>query len=245
MSSLAPAYNPAETEKAALGLVSGAQDFEKRNAVPAFVEAARSVEITDQASREAAAAFRADLKARDRKAEDFFAPMKRNMDALKKSILDGEKAVRGPIAEAVAILDPKIAAFETRLLEEAAAERALLEEENRKAEEERRLAEASVAVANGVPEAEALEALDAPVVAFAAPAPAAPRPAGQSVAVTWSVEVTDKAALVRFVAANPQWLGLLDVAMPAANAAARAQKDALAIPGLRPVKKSSIRSRIG
>ena len=134
MSSLAPAYNPAETEKAALGLVSGAQDFEKRNAVPAFVEAARSVEITDQASREAAAAFRADLKARDRKAEDFFAPMKRNMDALKKSILDGEKAVRGPIAEAVAILDPKIAAFETRLLEEAAAERARLEEENRKAE---------------------------------------------------------------------------------------------------------------
>ena len=48
----------------------------------------------------------------------------------------------------------------------------------------------------------------------------------------WRAELTDKLALVQHVAANPHLVHLLEVYMPAANAMARAQREAMSIPGL-------------
>ncbi len=58
---------------------------------------------------------------------DFFSPMKKQADALKRSILDAEKTIDGPAAEAEATVKRKLADWET-------AERARLEAERRKAQ---------------------------------------------------------------------------------------------------------------
>lgn len=242
---------PAEAESEASRAIDASDAFAKKSAVPAFVEAARSIVITDQESRDAAAAFRADLKARDKVAETHYTAIKNPLNAAKDAVLAAEKSVRGPIKEALSLLDPKILAFEKELARREAEERARLEEEARKIEEARRLAEAQVAVENGVPEAEALETLDAPILSFAAPAPAAPRPAGQSIARTWDAELVSMKRLVAFIVtgspdqplAHPEWIGLVDLNTTKAREAARSQGADLAIPGLRAVPKESVRTR--
>lgn len=58
---------------------------------------------------------------------DFFSPMKKQADALKKSILDAERTLDGPAAQAEATVKMKLAAWDD-------AERARLEAERRKAQ---------------------------------------------------------------------------------------------------------------
>jgi hypothetical protein len=72
---------------------------------------------------------------------------------------------------------------------------------------------------------------------------AAPKMDGAHETGRWSAEVTDKAALVAFVAANPMFLHLLDVNAMALNAQARSLKDAFQIPGCRAIKKVGLTSR--
>jgi len=68
----------------------------------------------------------------------------------------------------------------------------------------------------------------------AAPVPvasAAPKVSGLSTRKNWKARCVDKIALVRFVAANPTFLNLLDVNQSALNQMAKAQKDAMQIGG--------------
>lgn len=79
----------------------------------------------------------------------------------------------------------------------------------------------------------------APVV----PTFAAPTVKGVATKGTWKGEVTDKLALVKFVAANPQFLNLLDPATKEINAIAKALKANANIDGVRVFEEKSIASR--
>jgi hypothetical protein len=56
---------------------------------------------------------------------------------------------------------------------------------------------------------------------------------GASVRENWKCELTNKLELVKFVAANPSFLNLVDFNQTAGNQLAKAQKSGLRIPGLR------------
>lgn len=124
-------------------------------------------------------------------------------------------------------LEAKRRAEEQRQRE--ARETALREEQDRK------LQEAAHLETVGAPAEEVqqvlLEAETLP------PPPVAAQPItnirGASVRENWKCEITSKAELVKFVAANPQFLTLVDVNQTAANQLAKAQKSGLKLPGLR------------
>lgn len=66
---------------------------------------------------------------------------------------------------------------------------------------------------------------------------------GISMRETWKAEVTDKAALVKFIAENLHLLNLVDVNTSAVNQMAKAMKGNLNIPGIRAYAEKSVAAR--
>lgn len=129
---------------------------------------------------------------------------------------------------------------EQRLAEERLRQAALAEQQ---AEEARLLDMAAAAETSGDAEhaAELLEAATAtaevPVeVPIISVAPPAPKVEGVASRKSYSAKVTDKIALIQFVAANPQFAAYLDANMPGLNAQARSLRENLNIPGVRVVE---------
>jgi membrane protein involved in colicin uptake len=91
-------------------------------------------------------------------------------------------------------------------------------------------------------EAQTLE-LTAAVTTAAAPATTATRLAGVSSSKPWKARVTDKAALLRFIADNPEYLDWVDVKMTGLNGLAKAQKGAMRVPGAEAYQDIVIGSR--
>lgn len=93
--------------------------------------------------------------------------------------------------------------------------------------------QAEQTAASGAAEAEAI-ANTADMV-IAAPVPlvtAAPKVSGLSTRQNWKARLTDKMALIRFIAEHPEHQHLLDVNQSALNQLAKAQKDAMRLPGV-------------
>ncbi|MEX3929782.1 hypothetical protein AB4Y36_38225 [Paraburkholderia sp. BR10936] len=67
--------------------------------------------------------------------------------------------------------------------------------------------------------------------------------AGVSTRTNWTAECTDLAALVAYVAEHPEYLNLLQANQQALTALAKAQKTALAIPGVRAFDRGSVAIR--
>jgi len=67
-------------------------------------------------------------------------------------------------------------------------------------------------------------------------APALAKVSGVSTRTDWRAEVVDKLALIRYVAAHPEWTNLLEANEPALSGLARSQRSALAIPGVRAIE---------
>ena len=105
----------------------------------------------------------------------------------------------------------------------------------RKEEEERQLQAAILAEQEGnKDEAEAI--LAAPVsIPTVTVAPQVAKVEGVFTRTTWSAEVLDFGALVRYVAAHPEWESLLEPNTPNLNRLAISQHEALSIPGVRAV----------
>jgi hypothetical protein len=150
--------------------------------------------------------------------------------------IDGLKQARG-------ILEPKILTFQreeaARVAEEqrraneaAAAERRRMEEQARAAQEK---GDEETASALAV----AAEVMVAPVVQSTVPT----KGTGMSARGTWSAEVTDLLELVKYVAANPQFIGLLQANQVALNGQAKSLKGAMTIPGVKAVEKRSLAVR--
>jgi hypothetical protein len=93
--------------------------------------------------------------------------------------------------------------------------------------------QAAAASEAGAQEAQSL-AMAAEMVT-AAPVPiatAAPKVAGLSTRQNWKARCTDKMALIRFIAEHPEHVHLIDVNQSALNQLAKAQKDAMRLPGV-------------
>lgn len=116
-----------------------------------------------------------------------------------------------------------------RIAQEAAA--AAAAGDQTKADELKQQAEQTAAA--GAAEAEAIAVTAEMVTAAPVPMPtAAPKVAGLSTRQNWKARLTDKMALIRFVAEHPEHQHLLDVNQSGLNQLAKAQKDAMRLPGV-------------
>lgn len=79
----------------------------------------------------------------------------------------------------------------------------------------------------------------APVVTISA----TPKVAGIAIKTKWKGEVKDKLALIKFVAANPQFIGLVDANESAINKMASALKQAMIVDGVRVYEERQIAAR--
>lgn len=135
-----------------------------------------------------------------------------------------------------------IKAEQERLAREAAEREAAA-----KAEADKLLAEGNADKAAEVQAAAAIEAanLTATAQVMTAPvvAPAVAKVSGIATRGVWKAECTDKAAMIAFVAANPQFQNLLDVNTTALNQLAKAMRETLQVPGVRVYEEKQLASR--
>ncbi len=142
-------------------------------------------------------------------------------------------------------LEAKAKAAEEAALKEAeelqrkaneAAQKGNAEEAQKIAEQAQLAFQTGQAQANVI--AQEASAMNAPV-AVAAPA----KVVGISTREVWKAEVTDKEALIKYIAANPACLNLVDINTSAVNQMAKAMKGNLNIPGLRAYSEKSVAAR--
>jgi hypothetical protein len=177
----------------------------------ALRQEAAGLTIGDANEYVAAVEWRKSLKNADRKAEDFFKPMKVKIRELEKSIRDAEKSVRGPIQESMNICDNAIVGWQATQARHADEQQAVLQ------------AQADVL------------GEEAPLIKIE---PLIPKVEGFTTRDVWSAELEDMATLAKFCVENPSFLNLLQLNGPSANALARSQHNSMNVPGLRSVCKA-------
>jgi colicin import membrane protein len=151
----------------------------------------------------------------------------------KAGIAQWERAEQERVREAQRKADEAAAIERKRLAEEAAA----LEAQAKAAEAQAVAKPDSAQGDAAIQEAQELRAASFAVQAEVMTTRAAPvlaaRIKGTSIRENWQAELTDKQALVKFIAANPEYLNLVDLNSSAAKAVAKVQKGNCQIPGLR------------
>jgi hypothetical protein len=219
--------------------VDGSQVTERALALP---DQARAIRISDADTYARACEFLKSVKAlRDEITQTFDPHIKRAHEA-HKALLKEKQDAEAPLAQAERIVKDGLVAYDREQERIRREEARRLEDEARRQEEERRLMEAieleeagNEAGDEGL-KAEAVALLEQPIIVpTVAVAPSTPKVAGVAFRETWSAKVTDLAALVKYVAAHPQFAGLLSANMPALNAQARSLKGQLQIPGVEAV----------
>jgi hypothetical protein len=179
----------------------------------------------------------------EKKIKDLFEPPKKAANGAHKSICAAERKLLGPVLDAKGIVGKKLEDYENeqyRISQEATRK---AQEEARKAEEEKQLLDATEAQDAGdmvLAEEIVSQPIEAPVVTVA---PQTASVDGVSAAKLWGAEVTDKMALIQYVAAHPEWESLLDANIPNLRRLAIAQHENLSIPGVKAVWKTSRRTR--
>jgi hypothetical protein len=208
-----------------------------------LVALARSFKVNDKDSHAEALEICKRFRQGERGIEDHFARAKKAASDAHKELVRSIAGLVGPIAEARGIIEGTSRAFEKQEEQKAAALQRELQERARKEEEERQLMdaiEAEQAGDSGAAEAILQEQAAAPQTIVEAQVA---KVAGASSSKRYAAEIFDPLALVRFVAANPQWLSLLEVDRlaeehPNLNRLATAQRDGLNFPGVRPIEKT-------
>jgi hypothetical protein len=188
--------------------------------------------VTDAASAELAGTVRQQIQEKIKDIGDHYGPDKALAHKLHLSISSKERQALGPLEAARDFLNGELRRWHDEQERQARLERQRVEAENKRVEEERRLQEAEQLEKQGEKK-EAEKVLQAPLIL--PPTQAAPAPKVESVQFrdNWKGEVTDFAAFVAHIAANPALLNLLQPNETAINQTARAQKELLSIPGLR------------
>lgn len=174
-----------------------------------------------------------------------FEPTRSSLDKAKKDLLALRDGILAPLEALDREENEEVSRYEREAERRAEDERRRLEVLARKAIEEAKLEAAIYAEQTG-DYGSVEEILNEPsFVPILHVEPQTAKVEGVSSRELWSAEVTDKAALVRFVAANPMWMHLLEPNMVAINGLARSQRGALAIPGVRAVSATSRAVRVG
>jgi hypothetical protein len=198
-------------------------------------EQARGLTITDSVTYARACEFLKAVKGLRQEIAETFDPHINRAFVAHRALCAEKKSAETPLADAERIVKDAMTAWDREQDQIRRAEQARLEAAARRHEEDARLMEAEAIAAAGDHEmADAL--LDAPlVVPTVAVAPLTPKVSGISFRETWSARLDNLLALVKFVAANPTHLGLLQANGPALNAQARSLKGQMRIPGVTPL----------
>lgn len=208
-----------------------------------IVQQANALAVSNAIEHGVAATFLQRVAAGEKAVKELFAEPKKKAHEAHKALTQAEGKLLIPLGSARLIATTKIINYQDEQQKIAQAKAAALALEMRKREEEAVLAEAVDAEARGdkVEAAEILaQEIQAPVVTVA---PAFTPVDGVSGRGTWSALVTEFKDLVAYVAAHPEWMNLLLPNEVALNNLARAQKKALALPGVRAVEKRGLAVR--
>ena len=199
----------------------------------AIPKKARLVVVTDNDSMTLADNTKGAIKEMLKEIDSVFKPMADKAFQAHRSITGKWKEVRAPLEEADQYLTGQVKGYLRKLEEIRQAEERRLREEARKAEEERRLQEALLAEQEGNEE-EAQAILEEEM--FVPPPivrPDVPKVDNRKYRTIPRARVTNKMALIRFIAANPALADLLDVNQSVINNKAKAMgKEINNIPGL-------------
>lgn len=163
-------------------------------------------ELNDQDAAEMAAQWRRQIDVQERKVADWFAPPKQAAFKAHAIICRQERNTLAPYREARRILNAKLATWQEQRSSEAGGG----ELQNFGVQSE----------------------LDRTVISTL-PTVHSSRVEGISFRENWRAEVVDKLAFVAAVAARPELINLIDPNLAALSHLARAQKNALEIPGVR------------
>ena len=211
---------------------------------------ARATAVIDAATYQAAGELLKGIKQLRQKIAETFDPHIQRAFQSHRALVDEKRQAEAPLTEAERVIKTALVSYDDeqeRLRREAQAR---LEREA-KAQQERDALERAAALereghefgdAAMVIEAQQIieEQLQAPPPPVAAVAKATPKISGIVHRSTWNARVTDLHALVKFVAANPSHLGLLQANIPALNAQARILKGAMRLPGVQSVETRDV-----
>jgi len=213
-------------------------------------EQAQQLQILDAGTYTRAGEMLRSIKALRKEVDEAFDPIIRKAHDAHREACGQKKRAETPLAEAETILKRALVAYDTEQDRLRREEEARLREIARREEEERRVQEAAAleteAVETNNPELlyEANELIERPIEAPIVQLPkATPKVEGLSFREKWEAVVTDKLALIRYVAAHPEFLALLDVNATNLRKFAEMQKDKLALPGVRPRMEKIAASR--
>ena len=196
----------------------------------AAMRTASAMVLYDQGDYELFVVTVADVKARYAKLETARKSLADPINAAKNAVQALFKPVLDDLESAERHLKGKMSAYVVAQEQKQRAEQARLDDLARK-ERERLEKQAAAAAAKGKSEkAETLAAMAAVVTAPVA-APAVAQTKGAHVARSWKFFVEDKAKLVAYVAAHPEYLDLLDVNMAAGNRIAKAMEARMPVEG--------------
>jgi hypothetical protein len=176
-----------------------------------------------------------------KKVDEFCDPVIEAAHKTHKAAIDQKKKLAAPFEQIAAVIKVKMIAYYRAEQERIAQERKAAEEKARKEAEERALAEAQALQDAGMTEA-AEAVLDAPVAVERVKTPEAPKADGTSYRETWSAEVISLMTLVKAVAEGKAPIAYLEANTQALNAAARAFKGTVEIPGVK-IKKDIVMAR--
>lgn len=202
-----------------------------------------SIVVKDQKSYDKAVNARAAMKQFIDGVTTLFEPMRQTAYAAWKQVTATRDSVIAPVEEALKEQNKQLSAF----VEEQEEEQKRLEEEElerqRVKAEKKRQREVAAAKKKGY-DPEAIKALEK-----------APLEVGPIEVVStyvksdeltqkklWRCEVTNKLALVKFVAKNPHFIHLLDANQSELNNLARRQQKALNIPGVKAIGETTVAS---
>ena len=208
-----------------------------------LADQARSLQVVDQESYNAAGARLLAVAALRKKIVDHHKPLKEKTRAAWMAVVDAEKKLLTPVEEAEGIYKNRISSWEVRQRVIEAERRARAEAEARRLAEElreRELEEAEQQGADAV-EIQAMAAAPLPMV-MPSVEPSYQRAQGISMATTWKGEVTSLAALVKAIAEGNADLHLVKADEPAINEKARRTRGTLQIPGLRFYEVSTMKT---
>lgn len=154
-----------------------------------------------------------------------------------EKIIKGKMLTYAAEQERIAAEERRKAEAALRAEQERLAREAAAKEAAAKAEAEALIAAGNAEKAAEVQAQAAIEAASIAATAQVMTAPVVEAPvakvSGISQRSVWKAECTDKAALIAFIAANPQFMNLVDVNTSALNQMAKAMKETMQIPGVR------------
>lgn len=225
-----------DTPKSFSVTVPQAEGF--RTSLQRISEDAQSLTVKDKAGHERGLVLLEEIGRIEARITYAFKEPKEGAHKAYKFLCDMEGTFLTPLREAKGEVNTRLDAYEREEFARAREEALQREAEARKAEEDRQLADAEMARDAG-DNATAEAILNEPLaVAPISPEPEIATRKGISARHQWRAIVTDKAALVKYAAANPQFLRLVEPCQAALNQLARAMEREMVIPGVRAVKET-------